>query len=221
MSKNRAVLRALILALGFMVFTPVNAAMVSYGLTYSNTLPDNADTYVTVTIADGADASLGEVTFTVDVTSTTITPDPTNFGVQKFLFNDEMGFISSAAQFLLPTSWSAESDRQGDGFGRFDWLVSTPISSSGSVNRLDPLIFGITGLVGSFSVSDFISFSTGATGDGNSLFAAHVAGFTFNGSSVTSAWFGIVPIPAAVWLFASGLGLLGWIRHMQRRTATA
>ena len=28
----------------------------------------------------------------------------------------------------------------------------------------------------------------------------------------------VVPVPAAIWMFASGLGLLGWMRRVRRRT---
>jgi len=55
--------------------------------------------------------------------------------------------------------------------------------------------------------------STGNAGRGNAFFAAHVAGFDASGT--TSGFFAtVVPAPAAVWLFGSGLlGLIGAARR--------
>lgn len=36
-----------------------------------------------------------------------------------------------------------------------------------------------------------------------------------NGDTITLNTAAVVPVPAAVWLFGSGLGLLGWLRRRQ------
>ena len=103
-----------------------------------------------------------------------------------------------------------------DGFGRFDVEVT-----DGGSARQDPLVFTID--VAGDSIASYVALSANPgnsqnpPGEGNQLFAAHVADFTVDGSSVTSAWFGgqtPVPFPAAFWLFGSGvLGLAAVARH--------
>ena len=59
-------------------------------------------------------------------------------------------------------------------------------------------------------------------GEYDVLFAAHVAGFDKQidfDSSISSAHFGgssVVPVPPAVWLMGSGLGVLGAISRRRR-----
>jgi hypothetical protein len=119
-----------------------------------------------------------------------------------------------------------------DGFGKFDGVVS-----DGGQSRVDPtLTFSIDlGLDqgGADSIFDYIADSSNG-----SLFAAHITGFDdlnpldpVDGCStdsegnhtpecniLTSVWVGggtaVVPVPAAVWLFGSGLlGLVGIARR--------
>ncbi|MDH3281795.1 MAG: hypothetical protein OEQ18_11810 [Gammaproteobacteria bacterium] len=219
MTKNN--FRNFLIAAGLIVCVPVNAAMVTINLDRSNVgtfLPDGL-IYATVTLADGADAMAGhDVTFTVDVVTDTDPTTPTltpgsNFGIQKFTFNDINNLVTSFVG-LSSIGWGTESNRNGDGFGLFDYRLKATGSS-----RVDPLVFGV--LAAGATISDFISLSTGGR---SSPFAAHIAGFTDVDSGtgvVNSAWFGVVPIPAAVWLFVSGLGLLGFLGRRHRQAATA
>ena len=60
-----------------------------------------------------------------------------------------------------------------------------------------------------------VTCPTGICADGGRLYTA---GDFLNGSGEVSALssvtaYGVVPIPAAVWLFGSGLGMLGWMRR--------
>jgi hypothetical protein len=52
-------------------------------------------------------------------------------------------------------------------------------------------------------------------GDGHEDTITLTSDFVGGGYNVSIAGFHAVPIPAAVWLFGSGLGLLGWMRRKQ------
>jgi hypothetical protein len=77
------------------------------------------------------------------------------------------------------------------------------------------LQFSLLGL----ALSDLVpvELSSGNAAQGNVAFAAHVTDFITSDSGVTSGFFGgstVVPVPAAVWLFGSGLlGLIGIARR--------
>ena len=136
--------------------------------------------------------------------------------------------------------WSVAVDLDNlnqDGFGMFDVTVGDT-----GMARISPTLTFSVDLGGDQSstddILDYIAASAGNAGQGNEFFVAHVAGFfdqnpldpvegcqdlgegnlTPECNVLTSAWFGgstVVPVPAAVWLFGSALGLLGWIRRRQ------
>ena len=146
------------------------------------------------------------------------TLDPLNsiaddhFGIQMFGVGLRNGVFEEIEN--LPDGWKVKSNKRMDGFGRFDFRLQGK-----GWARTDTLSFTVAGV---------------GLGDFDSLFAAHVAGFEWcpnNGdeertrcrdkSCVTSAYFGggepaPVPLPAAVWLFGSGL--LGLVGVARRRT---
>ena len=183
--------------------------------------------YLTVTIDDMG--TPGDINFTVDAINF---DEGTNFGIQSFGFNntDGEGIVLTAGNLLLPSNWDFSADTNQNGFGRFEFTVS----NTGS-DRMDPLMFSITGIEG----DTFKSYTGASTLDaehGNAWFAAHVADFStgegVGGCSpigldgcteIRSGWFGggdgseppsQVPVPAAVWLFGSGLiGLVGIARR--------
>lgn len=197
------------------VFTvSAQATTVSYYLDQSNVtaLPDNSN-YLMVTIDDNGGS--GIVDFWVDTVPGAFTAG-TNFGIQSFGFNFTGATAPNAVDFIVPNGWNVDvpPPNNQDGFGDFDYIVS-----NGGNNRQDPLHFSIATDEG---LSSFFALSSGNAGQGNVAFAAHVAGFTVSGSSVTSAWFGgstPVPIPAAAWLFGAGLLGLAGVARRGRRTA--
>lgn len=137
-----------------------------------------------------------------------------NFGLQAFGFNvdpvmetettDNGGVVLSSSPLELshlPDDWSVKTGQQMGGNGVFD----VQLSSTGDA-RTDELAFTLLG-AGQDQIGD--------------EFAARVAGYfgmgsgPDNGNGVTPPQ--AVPLPAAAWLFISGL--LGMIGVARRRSA--
>ncbi len=206
---GRISLFTLIIAIAaWLPIAPAQAASVSFFLDQSNKLPDGAN-YLSVTLTDSESG--------VNVLVKTL--DPLNsiagghFGIQSFGFN----FTSNSLYEItdLPDYWKVQKDKQMSEFGRFD----IRLQGKGKA-RTDTLSF----TVGGVTLADFDDY-----------FAAHVAGFEWcklndenrDGKNkwcggkdcVSSAYFGggtptAVPLPAAAWLFGSGLlGLVGVARR--------
>jgi len=201
-----------------------SAASVTYFLTDSNALPDGPS-YLSVTIADGEGADVGDIIFTVDANESIFCPggcSGDNFGIQVFGFNSVP--ILTADNLELPDGWAPNF-----GGGSLSEFGNLDVENSGTgASRQDPLIFHIVG-IGDDTIE---SYARGFNnqGEATSWFAAHVAGFNpvegcgENMATCDSAWFGggeglfppgsVVPVPAAVWLFGSGLlGMVGVARR--------
>jgi hypothetical protein len=196
----------------------VQAASISYYLNQSNAepfLPDGIN-YVQVTLTDatfGADANA--IRFDVTILGPLTSIAGSNFGIQSFGFNTTLNTTTVFNAIAgLPSGWSKSTNSNQDGFGNFE-LVS---SGNGSSRQNPTLTFYVTGIAGD-SLLSYVALSNGNAGQGNQFFAAHVVGFLDQDpgtADLSSAYFGgtqVVPVPAAAWLFGSGLAALGWIRR--------
>jgi hypothetical protein len=194
------------------------AASMSWYMDQSNALADGVN-YLQVTISD---ASFGLDPNAIRFDVTLLTPLTSiaggNFGIQSFGFNTTLTVATVLAGIAgLPSGWSATTTSNQDGFGNFE-LVN---SGNGSSRQNPTLTFHVTNVAGD-SPATYAVLSGGNAGEGNVFFAGHVAGFLDQdpgAEELTSAFFGgstVVPVPAAVWLLGSALGVLGMLR---RRTA--
>jgi hypothetical protein len=199
--------------------TPSLAVTVGYIMGQSNALADDVD-YLSVVINDDTD---GQLDFWVETLPALSDIAGDNYGIQSFAFNfsdfmhpdgegDDIDDLL-AGSFILPDGWRVQYNKGMSEAGQFD----VRIIGSGDT-RQDPLHFSVIGL----SLDDIFTD-----------FAAHVAGFDLGlgdcnhdvygddgcGDGINSAFFYgnrefVVPVPAAVWLFGSGLlGLMGVARR--------
>lgn len=102
---------------------------------------------------------------------------------------------------------------KADGDGLYDIKLSFSTSNNNLFQSGQTVVYNITGISG-LTASSFNFFSTPAGGHGPFLAAAHVLNTTGAGSG-GSGWIAPtpVPLPAAAWLFGSGLlGLAGIVR---------
>jgi hypothetical protein len=210
--KKRITLPGVVLT-GLLAFD-AQAASISYYLDLSNDLPDGVN-YAQVTISDSATVT-GDIDFKVEVLSSAFTVTGDNFGMQAFSFNYEPGLSIEAANIVVndPVSWSVSSGKNaGGGFGKYDFQLSGNGSS-----RTELLTFSISG-VADDSIDSYAVLSS-LNPASTEFFAAHIAGFD-RANFVTSAKFAgstVVPVPAAVWLFSSGLiGLVGVARRRRKQ----
>jgi hypothetical protein len=193
--------------------THVSAATISYFLDQSNDLPAGID-YAQVTISDSA-TRIGDIDFSVEVLASAFTVSGSNFGMQSFLFNYDPSLSVGAINIIDidPLAWSvSEGTNAGGGFGKF----GIQLSGNGST-RTELLTFSITGVDG----DTINSYAMGSVlkPAATEFFAAHIAGFdtTYGVTSAKFAGSTVVPLPAAVWLFGSGLiGLAGLARYKAR-----
>lgn len=191
--------------------TQVNSATISYYLDQSNDLADGIN-YAQVTISDSTTVA-GDIDFTVELLSSAFSVSGANFGMQNFSFNADtsLSIDDSNIVFIEPSTWSvSEGANAGGGFGKFNFQLSGNGSS-----RTELLSFSITGVEGD-TVESYATAST-LNPSSDYFFAAHIAGFDYT-DGVTSAQFAgmtpAVPVPAAAWLFVSGLlGLAGIARR--------
>jgi hypothetical protein len=211
MLKNRILKRFVCAAVfsSVILAAQAHAATISYFIDQSNDLPDGVN-YAQVTISDSTDVA-GDIDFTVELLTDMFVVGGNNYGMQSFLFNHDDALSLDVSNITgLSQPWKISTGKNaGGGFSKFD----VQLSGKGS-SRTDLLTFSITGIDGDSIYSYAIGSSLNPAAE--EYFSMHIAGFDeFEG--FTSAKFAgslVVPVPAAAWLFGSGLiGLVAVARR--------
>ncbi len=198
--------RAALVALALFGTGQAFASSVTYALNQSNDLADGP-TYGTVTISDGV---AGNINFSVSIIASAFPAPLSNFGMQAFYFNYDNSLTVTASNItaIIPNSWAISEDRNaGGGFGKFEFVAT----GNGST-RTSLLTFSISGVAGDTIADYALGYQDGMA----EFFAAHIAGYSSSTSGNTSGKFAgstVVPVPAAIWLFGSALGMLAWSRR--------
>lgn len=180
------------------------AATVQYMLDQSNSLEDGID-YLLVTISDD---QAGQLDFTVESQHALGDKAGSNFGLASFGFNLASGVELSKDDFLLPEKWKIQFNKGMSEAGKFDIrLLGT------GQTRQDPLQFSILGLGLEDIMPGFASHAAGFELEHCDLDGKHgpASAFIYGDTLVTT-----VPVPAAFWLFGSGMLLLGRIATRRR-----
>jgi hypothetical protein len=201
-----------------------SAATVSYTLDHTDSanVPNGAS-YLTVTLSDaafGADANA--IRFDVALADGLSGLGTDAMGINSFAFNTT-GNATTVANAVAgqPAGWFTSTNRNMGAFGDFDVKL-------GGGPTQQALTFYVTGIDGD-ALTDYTALSVNGTGV---FFVAHVGGLkdVDPGDGVdTSVQFGggglegggggnEVPLPATVWLFGSGMGLVALFRRKRAMT---
>jgi hypothetical protein len=202
MKQMKTILGTLLVA-ALLVVTRTQAATVQYMLDQSNTLEDDID-YLLVTISDNQPGQLdqpGRLDFLVETQSALSDTAGSNFGIASFGFNLADGVELTVDDFLLPDKWKVQFSKGMSEAGKFD----VRILGTGQT-RQDPLQFSILGLEFGDVIPGFASHTAGF------MEAGKVSSAFFHGDRLVSA----VPVPAAFWLFGSGMLVLGRVATRRR-----
>jgi hypothetical protein len=202
--------------------SPVQAATVTftYDQSFGAVSPDGPAPWATAVFDDGGSA--GSVTLTMSVAGTVGEADVTAmyFNLDPSLdpnslgFNRDSGTGPAAANTVISTGSDAFGPLGGDGIYDIEFeFPPSPGNQAARFNAGEDLVYTITGT--GISASSFNVFGTPGPGQGNPGPYLSVARFQSTGPDQNgSDWVGAVPVPAAVWLFGSGLlGLVGIARR--------
>ena len=211
---------AALAAANFLFIGAAAAATVEfdYDISFGETAPDGSPPWMTAVFDDGDTAGSVQLTVTVgtigiaDVDEIYFNLNPV-LDATNLVINRSGGTGPTEADINKAGGWSFGTDEfQADGDGIYDlWLQLPPPpgQQAGRFGAGETLVFDITGIA-SLTADDFNYLAEVGGGNGPFYTAAHVLS---TGGGPSSDWIAAVPVPGAVWLMGSALGLLGWLRR--------
>jgi hypothetical protein len=193
--------------------SPLQAATVTfeYDVSFGAVTPDGPAPYATAVIDDGGGS--GSVTLTMSASGNIGVADITgmyfNLSDDSQTTLDGLTFANTGGEVANSIDATTNAHMAG-GDGSYDILFDY---LNNTFNAGESSVYTITGV--GLTASDFNIYGEPGPGAGNpgpflSVARFQSTGFDGNGSD----WVGAVPVPAAVWLFGSGLlGLIGIARR--------
>jgi hypothetical protein len=150
----------------------------------------------------------------IDFTITLLGPDYDSADIESIAFNSTgpallIGNISGL------TNWALDTSSQMAIFGTFDYSINC-CTGGGSGTAGQPITFSIVGINGD-TVATYASELS--TGNGQELFALKTSAGGAAGPFIAGG--AVVPIPAALPLFLSGLAVFGFVARRRRSAETA
>ena len=173
--------------------------------------PDGAGPWMTAFFDDNNTAGSVTLTLTVDGGIGIAEVTEVYLNVDDAIGGANLGITSTGGTGPSATIGLGTDLFKADADGWYDILFDLPPPGSDTFGAGDTLVFDITGtnlVAGSFN---FLSTPDPVDPNGPFLGAAK---FQSTGDGLQSDWVAAVPVPAAVWLFGSGLlGLIGVARR--------
>jgi hypothetical protein len=198
---------------------PAQAATVTYALDYIFSPPTGSVTsLVTATLTDTGTAVQFDITNQAGI-GTKLDSLYFNFA-QGTINPDQLTFSNVSAAggtystLLAPSINAIVAALKADGDGYFDGKFA--YSTNNFLAQGETLSFRLSAAGEDLSVNDFNFFSRMGGGTGSYILASHIQNLPATGSSVWVGTVTPVPLPAALWLFGSGIvGLVGVLRRMR------
>lgn len=150
----------------------------------------------------------------IDFTITMLAPDADSLDIEGFAFNSA-GPALAIGNISGLSGWEIDTGVQISNFGNFEYvLVCCGGTATGTA--ASPLMFSIID-VGGDSIATYASELS--TGNGNELFALKTSAGGSAGPFIAGG--SVVPIPAALPLFLSGLAVFGLVARRRRAIQAA
>ena len=192
-------IRAALVAAACLLLNTANAASVTFDFSFENDGDLFEDSFGTITVSDD---EADQLSFTVEVDTSILGAgsdlEQVGFNLD---FSEQVSLVSGTNNATLSEDASVKGRNS-----TFDFLVDFGQGQP----FFDSVAFVIEG-----SGLDLSAFLNADLSTQNSKpdanFMAHVQSTSTSGGSESIG--GVVPVPAAVWLFGSALGLLGWVRR--------